>query len=179
MLIAVFVVLVALVLVLLGVAATRPPTFRIVRTIDVGVPPERVFPHVADFEKWRAWSPWEKKDPALERTLSGAPHGKGARYAWRGNKQVGEGSMEITEAAAPSRLTVRLDFTKPFEAHNVADFTFERHGEVTRVEWAMTGPASFGYKLMDVVLNFDRLVGRDFAEGLKNLKAVAEQQPPG
>ena len=174
MLIAVF-VLVALLVVLLGLAATRPNTFRITRTVDVGVPPERVFPHVADFEKWRAWSPYEKYDPAMTRTVSGATHGKGAVYEWTGNNKVGTGRMEITDATAPSRLTIKLDFMKPWEAHNVAEFTFERHGEVTRVEWAMTGPASFSHKLMGMLMNFDKMIGKDFAEGLENLKGVAEQ----
>ena len=50
---------------------------------------------------WGAWSPYEKKDPAMKRTLSGAASGKGAVYEWDGDSNVGKGRMEITDSAPP------------------------------------------------------------------------------
>ena len=107
-------------------AATRPDVFQVRRTATIQAPPEKIFPLINDFKSWTAWSPYEKKDPAMKRTYGAATAGKGATYAWDGDKNVGSGSMEIMDAPAPSRVTIKLDFKRPFEAHNVADFTLCR-----------------------------------------------------
>jgi uncharacterized protein YndB with AHSA1/START domain len=82
-------------------AVTKPDTFRIERSSVINAPPEKVFALINDFQQWRGWSPWENKDPNLKRTYSGAERGKGAVYAWEGNKNVGSGRMEILEANSP------------------------------------------------------------------------------
>jgi len=155
-------------------AATRPDSFRIERSASIQAPPEKIFPHVNDYRAWTAWSPWERIDPALKRSYSGPPSGKGAAYAWEGNKNVGSGSMEITESVAPSKIAMRLDFLKPFEAHNTTEFTFVPQGGATTVHWAMHGPSPFVSKLMGIFFNMDRMVGGQFEQGLANLKAIAE-----
>src|SRR5260370_39015297 len=98
----VVVILVVGVAALVGFAATRPDTFRIQRTANMKAPPEKVFPLINDFHQWTAWSPWEGLDPELKRTYSGPANGLGTIYEWEGNKQVGKGRMEFTEATPPS-----------------------------------------------------------------------------
>lgn len=171
-------VLVALAVAIIGVlvaASMKPDTFRIERSAVVTAAPEQVFAHVNDFAKWSDWSPWEKLDPAMQRTLSGAPSGVGAIYEWQGNKKVGTGRMEISHASAPSAITVQLHFMQPFEARNVAEFTMVPNGSGTRVTWAMSGANPFMFKVMKVFANMDDMVGRDFERGLANLKAVVER----
>jgi uncharacterized protein YndB with AHSA1/START domain len=172
--------IVALVLVLavgavLIYAATKPDTFRIQRAMGIKAPPEKIFALLNDFRRWTAWSPWEKLDPELKRTYSGAPSGPGAVYAWEGSRKVGAGRMEIIDAPPPSRVAIKLDFLRPFEAHNMAEFTLEPRGESTIVTWAMQGQNVFVGKVMSVFVDMDRMVGKDFETGLANLKAAAEQ----
>jgi len=175
--IAVLVVVVA-VAGLLIYAATRPDDFRVERSIAVKAPPDKVMALVGDLRGWTAWSPYEKKDPAMKRAYSGAAAGKGAAYEWDGNKEVGHGRMEILEAT-PSKVVIKLDFITPFEAHNIAEFTAQPQGDGkgdnTNVTWAMYGPSPFIAKVMQTVINMDRMVGKDFEAGLQNLKAVAEK----
>jgi uncharacterized protein YndB with AHSA1/START domain len=114
---------IVLIAALLIYAATRPDTFRLQRSIAINAPPEKVFPLINDFKRWVVWSPWEKMDPALKRTNSGAAQGQSAVYEWDGNNQVGQGRMEIMESVPSSRIMIKLDFLKPFEAHNTAEFT--------------------------------------------------------
>ena len=171
--IAVLVVVVA-VAGLLIYAATRPDDFRVERSIAVKAPPDKVMALVGDLRGWTAWSPYEKKDPGMKRSYSGAPAGKGAVYEWDGNNQVGHGRMEILEAT-PSKVVIKLDFITPFEAHNIAEFTARPQGDNTNVTWAMYGPSPFIAKVMQTVINMDRMVGKDFEAGLQNLKAVAEK----
>lgn len=163
------------IVVILAIAATKPATFTIRRTTDVDASPEAVFPLISDFRKWREWSPYEDKDPELKRTFSGAEAGTGAVYQWDGNKNVGTGRMEITDAA-PGKVIIKLDFMKPFEAHNVARFTMEPRGGSSRVTWEMTGPSPFMSKVMQVFMNFDKMIGTDFEKGLASLEAIAERK---
>jgi uncharacterized protein YndB with AHSA1/START domain len=156
-------------------AATKPDAFRIERSATINAPAEKIFAVLSDFHQWTNWSPWEHKDPALKRNFSGAERGKGAIYGWEGNKEVGTGRMEILEANTPSKLVIKLDFFKPFEAHNTAEFTMLPQGNATNVHWVMRGPAPFMSKLMGVFLNFDKLVGKDFEAGLANLKQLTEK----
>jgi uncharacterized protein YndB with AHSA1/START domain len=159
----------------LALAATKPDSFNVERTASIKAPPEKIFALVNDLHGWRAWSPYEKRDPQMKRTFSGAPSGKGAVYEWDGNKNVGKGRMEITEASAPSKIVIKLDFVSPLEGHNTAQFTMEPKGDATSVTWGMYGPAPFISKVMQVFVDLDRMIGKDFEEGLGNLRALAEK----
>jgi hypothetical protein len=168
------VIVVAIVVVLI-MAARRPDVFRVQRATVIKAPPEKIFPLINDFRNWGGWSPWEKMDPDLKRSYSGAPDGKGAIYAWVGNKKVGEGRMEITESVPASRVALNLDFIRPFEAHNTVVFALVPQGDGTGVSWTMQGSIPFMFKVMHVLMNMDRMVGKDFEAGLANLKALAEK----
>ena len=167
-------VLVVAVAGLLVYAATKPDDFRVQRSIAIKAPPDKVMALVGDLRGWTAWSPYEKKDPAMKRAYAGPAAGKGAAYEWDGNKQVGRGRMEILEVT-PSKVVIKLDFITPFEAHNIAEFTARPQGDNTNVTWAMYGPSPFIAKVIQTVINMDRMVGKDFEAGLQNLKAVAEK----
>jgi uncharacterized protein YndB with AHSA1/START domain len=159
----------------LAFAATRPDAFRVERAASIKAPPEKVFAILNDFQKWGAWSPWEKKDPAMKRTFGATTSGKGASYAWEGNKDVGKGSMEIAESSPPNRLTIKLDFIEPFEGHNIVDFALEPRGDSTNVTWAIHGPMPYISKVISLFCSMDAMIGKDFEAGLASLKALAEK----
>ena len=113
-------------------ASTRPDSFRVQRSVGIKAPPQKIFPLIDDLKAWAGWSPYEKKDPAMKRSFGPITAGKGATYEWEGNKNVGQGRMEILEATPPGKVLIKLDFLKPFEAHNMAEFTLEPKGDTTR-----------------------------------------------
>jgi uncharacterized protein YndB with AHSA1/START domain len=156
------------------VVATRPAAFHIERSIAVGAPPETAFAQVNDFHAWAAWSPWEKLDPTMKKTFEGAPSGAGAVYAWAGNGKAGEGRMTIDESETPSRVSIKLEFLKPFAATNTATFSFAPAPEGTKVTWAMDGHNGFVAKAFALFMNMDKMVGGDFERGLAGLKIAAE-----
>lgn len=156
-------------------AATRPDTFRIQRSTSIQAPPEQIFPLINDLHSMQTWSAWEKVDPAMKRTYSGADSGQGAMYAWEGNKDIGQGSMEITESIPPAKVTMRLDFIKPFAAHNMVEFTLEPDGDGTTVTQSMYGASPYISKLLGIFCSMDSMVGPKFEEGLANLKSIAEK----
>jgi len=169
------IVLVVAIVAVLIIAAAKPDRFSVQRAATINAPADKVFPLIADFHEWRKWSPWENRDPALKRTYSGAERGKGAIYAWEGNRNVGSGRMEILEANSPSLVKIQLDFLKPFEAHNIAEFTMLPQGNATQLNWLMHGPAPFMSKVMQVFMSFDRMIGKDFEAGLAKIKSVSEK----
>lgn len=169
------IVAIALLAALLLFAATRPDSFRVQRAASIKAPPEKIFAYINDLHSWPAWSPYEHKDPAMQRKLSGAASGTGAVYEWNGNREVGQGRMEITASSPPSRVTIQLDFIKPFEGHDIAEFTLQPQGDATTVTWALHGPSPYITKLMGLFFSMDAMIGRDFEAGLANLKAVAEK----
>lgn len=157
------------------IAATKPDSFRVQRSITINAPQQTVFELVNDYRNWGAWSPFENKDPAMKRTFSGPPSGKGAIYAWDGNSNIGKGSMLITEST-PARIDLNLDFEKPFEGHNKVVFTMESSGLTTDVTWRMDGPSTFLTKVIQVFCDMDAMIGADFEKGLAAMKAEAEKR---
>ena len=57
----------AIVVVFLVVVAMQPSDFKVERSATMRAPAPAAFAQVNDFQKWQAWSPWEKVDPALKR----------------------------------------------------------------------------------------------------------------
>lgn len=172
--IAVLVILVVIAGVLIY-ASTKPDTFRVERTVSIKAPPDKIFPLIVDLKSWTAWSPYEKKDPELKRSFGPITSGKGATYSWDGNKNVGQGSMEILDAS-PGKVVIKLDFVKPFEAHNTAEFIVQPKGDSSSLTWAIYGPSPIISKVMGLFMNMDTMIGKDFEAGLADLKALVEKK---
>ena len=156
-------------------AATKPDSFRVQRVVLINAPSDKVFPLINDIRAWTVWSPYEKKDPAMKRSYGAVTAGKGATYAWQGDKNVGQGSIEMVESG-PRKIVIKLDFLKPFEAHNMGEFLMEPKGDSTSVTWATYGPSPYISKVIGTFINIDDMIGRDFEKGLADLKAAAEKK---
>jgi carbon monoxide dehydrogenase subunit G len=171
------VILLVVVIALAGLflyAASQPDNFTVSRTLSINAAPEKIFPFLNDFTMWGRWSPYEKLDPAMRRTIAGASSGVGATYAWAGNGKVGAGDMLITASTPSSLVALDLNMRKPTRASNKVTFNLVPNGVGADVTWAMQGSSPFIAKLMGVVMNMDKMVGKQFEEGLANLKLVVE-----
>jgi uncharacterized protein YndB with AHSA1/START domain len=171
-------ILIALVVVVAGFAgfvALQPSHFKVERTATIAAPPANVFGHVNDLHQWQAWSPWAKLDPNAKIGFEGTPAGKGAALTWSGNDKVGEGRMVVTESQPNELVSIKVDFTRPFQGSNKSEFTFKPDGNKTAVTWSMSGHQKFFEKAMCIVMNGKKMIGDQLEEGLGNLKTVAEQ----
>ncbi|MFM2120078.1 MAG: hypothetical protein RL722_1546 [Pseudomonadota bacterium] len=173
--------LAGLILIVLVVAAFRPDHFEVRRSVLVRADPVRIYPYLADFHRWQAWSPWEHLDPAMKRTFEGPGEGRGAVYAWAGNDQVGQGRMEIRQADPPAtdklqaRLEIQLDFMEPMASRNTTVFDLKGGSDGTDVIWTMSGPAPYVTRLMTLFVSMDRMIGKDFEAGLLKLRTAVEK----
>jgi hypothetical protein len=111
----------------------------------------------------------------MKRTYSGAERGVGAIYAWDGNKQIGAGRQELVTVTPHSRIEGKIDFFRPFEAHNRIEFLLRPAGSGTNVTWAIYGPMPFMSKIMSVFFSMDKMIGGEFEKGLVQLKALVEK----
>ena len=153
----------------------RPDEFTVSRSVKISAPPEKVFPHVNDLHQFQEWSPWAKLDPAAKNCFSGSYAGAGAAMAWDGNKKVGAGKMTITDSKPDEIIRFKLEFLRPFQATNVAEFNFKSEAGQTVVTWTMTGKSNFVFKIFSLFVKCDDMVGKDFEKGLAALKTVAEK----
>lgn len=167
--------IVAVVVIIVGLALAQPNSFEVSRTIVIKAPAEKIYPLISDFHQWPTWSPWENLDPNMKRTFTGAASGAGAVYSWEGNDAVGAGRMEIIGAQPPSKIDIKLDFLKPIASQNTTVFALQPEGEGTKVVWTMSGPSSFMTKLMGVFVSMDKMIGPDFEKGLATMKTAAEK----
>lgn len=170
-----FLIIVLLAVFVLWLASRKPDTFQVKRAIQINAQSERIFALINDLRSFRTWSPWEEKDPSMSARHSGETVGVGSIFEWEGDKKVGKGRMEIIESTPNSIIKVKLDFLKPFEAHNTVEFQLEAEENTTNVSWVMYGPSPFMSKLMSVFVSMDKMVGPDFEYGLTRLKKAAEQ----
>jgi len=167
--------LAVIVLLLIVVIAGRPDEFVVSRSTAISAPPEEVFPRVNELRKWEDWSPWAKLDPNAKSTFEGTPAGVGAVMSWDGNKKVGAGRMTIVESQPNDRLRIQIEFLRPFQATNMAEFQFKAESAQTLVTWSMMGKNNFFFKAFSLFMNCDDMAGKDFEKGLASLKAVAEK----
>jgi len=156
------------------VAAMQPNEVKVTRSTVIAAPPEKVFEQVNDFKNWPNWSPWEKLDPEMKKTISPSSSGKGASYHWVGNDQVGEGRMTIAESHPSGHIKIDLEFIKPWEQKSVTDFSFKPEGDKTNVTWTMSMQNNFIGKAFGLLMDMDKMLGSDFEKGLAQMKSVAE-----
>ena len=154
--------------------ATRPSAYRVARTATMAAPPAAPFAEVNDFHRWAAWSPFAKMDPAMTQTYDGPAAGTGARYAWAGNGQVGEGRMTIVDSRPGDVVRIALEFLKPMPGTATAEFTFKPVGDQTAVTWSMAGESNFVAKAIGVFVSMDQMIGAEFEKGLADMKSIVE-----
>lgn len=167
-------ILVLLVLLLLY-AATKPSALRVQRSITINAAPDKFFALINDFHNWSKWAPQDRQDSTMTRTFNGPSGGVGATSEWISTGSAGQGRMSITESVPNRRVQVQVDFRKPFKTHNTNIFELERAGNSTTVTWTLETTNPYFMKLLTVFLNMERMFGRHFEIGLRNLKSVAEE----
>jgi hypothetical protein len=165
----------AVVAVLALVIATRPAAFRVQRTAVIAAPAGVVFAQLDDLHRWGRWNPFERSDPTIRLTFSGAPSGVGASYHFVGEK-MGEGRMTLAEVRPNERVAVRGEFIKPFAGTHDIEFTLKPAAGGVAVTWAISGRNRFVGKAISLFIGTDRMIGGPFEQGLADLKRVAEDE---
>lgn len=169
------VLLVCLIVSFCVAVSLQPGVFSVQRSTTIAAPPAVVFPLVDDLQAWDSWSPWKKLDPNPRTTISTPSSGQGATFSWSGNDQIGEGKLTILASRPDELVEVEQEFVKPFAGTARMIFTFAPQDGGTHVTWKMEGTNNFLGKAMCLFMDMDATLGPSFADGLANIKTVAEK----
>jgi len=158
----------------LVVAARRSGAFRVERSVRIAAPPERIESLIADLRRFNDWNPFAKDKP-VQITYTGPARGVGAGYDFDGSSASGRGQLVIVDAS-PGKVKMRLAMVAPIRCENELEFLLAPGAGGTEVTWAMHGISPFIAKLMGLLVDTDRMVGREMETGLAALKAQAESK---
>lgn len=170
-----FIVLAAVLLILIGFLL--PQEIAVVRTTKIEAPAAKIFPHINDFRKFQAWSPWAKIDPeGTKVTYEGPDSGVGHKVIWSSdNHEVGKGSQEIVESVADGHVKTLLDFREHGKANAVVRLTPDGSG--TTVSWGFTSDLGANPIARWMGLMIGPMVGEKYDEGLASLKTIIQSLP--
>ena len=175
MYIALYIVL-GLIFVIAILILAAPKKYHVFRSIHIAAPKKVVFEYLKYLKKQEEWSPWAKKDPHMNRKFMGIDGEVGAINYWNGNKEVGEGEQEITMIVEGERIEGELRFFKPFNSKSDCYMTAEAISDTeTKVTWGFSGKNEFPMSIFSVFVSMDKMVGKDFEEGLAALKSITEK----
>ena len=166
-----------IVVILLIAAALMKDEYSIEKEIVINKPKQEVFNYIKLLKNQVNYNKWTMMDPNAKREFRGTDGTAGFVFAWDStNKQVGKGEQEIKKISDGERIDFGLRFIKPFEGNaNASMITESSAGNQTRVKWIFDGLRNYPMKIMHLVLNLKKMLGRDLQTSLDNLKAVLEK----
>jgi uncharacterized protein YndB with AHSA1/START domain len=154
---------------------TLSSSYKVERSIDINAPMETVYPLVYDPKAWARWSVWNRRDPGMAVTYSGAPAGVGAKWSWQ-SKSEGSGSMEFTGAEFNKSVVYKVSFAA-FDAAMSGRMAFSPTAKGVRVTWIAEGDVGSNPLMRYFAMAMEGIQGPDFDGGLANLKQLAEKSP--
>ena len=167
--------LLAIVAAFMVVVMMRPGNYHVERAVRINAPAEIVWAQISDFERWKAWNPWQKADPDQIVTVSGNAGAVGHSSHWKGEK-TGEGTMTISEATPPDRLVIDLEFNEPMQSQAKTALYVVPQGDAVEVTWSIDGENDFMGKFFGLVMGMEDMIGSAYEEGLADLKRIAEEK---
>lgn len=168
-------VLFALLLLFVVLGLIAPKEFHVERSTTINAAATDIFPHVKHFAQQKDWSPWARRDPALEQKLEGTDGTVGAKMSWDTEKS-GAGQQVVTEIVENETMKTDLTFTKPFESASKTFINLKENGDATDVTWGFYGTHGFVESIFMYFMDLDASVGKDYAEGLGFLKEIVEEE---
>ncbi len=167
--------IIALVLI---IAAFSKKDFAVERTTTVNKPLPETYDFLTSLQKQDQWSKWTQLDPNMKKTYIGTDKTVGFISRWESqHKQVGEGEQEIRKLVPNERIENELRFMKPMRSVANAYFTVKEAGEnQTAVAWGFTSTTPWPFNAFMLFFNMENAVGKDFEEGLSNMKKMVEAE---
>lgn len=169
-------VILTMVVITLVVAIFVPRDYHLERSVTINATPDNVWPLVSSFSGQNKWSPFIKKDPAVRITYKGRDGTIGSEYLWEGNDDVGKGKQIMTRLEPVTYVGTRLIFLEPVESEAEAFIRLESVAGGTRAIWGFNSSFPYPTNAMMLFMNLEEMVGKDYEEGLVNLKRLAEQR---
>ena len=166
-----------LVLLVLIAALFVKKEYAVEREITINKSKPEVYSYILLLKNQNNYSVWATIDPAMKKEFRGTDGTVGFVSAWESeDKNVGKGEQEITKISDGNRIDYEIRFTKPFKAINPAYMITESLSEnQTKVKWGFSGKMNYPMNLMMLFMDMEKMIGKDFENGLKKLKEILEK----
>jgi effector-binding domain-containing protein len=144
--------------------------------VFIDAPPSVVFSQVNGLRHFNDWSPWVAVMPDAEYTFEGPDFGVGSTIRWSSTGPRPESGRQTIVASTPYE---RVDAEIGFDGRDTSQIAYllEPENGGTHLTWSFD--TDFGINLLGRFrgLLLDRQLGPLFAQGLTNLKRIAEELP--
>jgi len=153
-------------------------SYKVEKSIVVHAPKDSVFNYIKHLKNQNDYSVWSKMDPNWKTSFSGEDGTVGFVSAWESEvKNVGSGSQTITKIVEGDSMITKLKFIKPFKAENDTYLSVSAIDATnTKVSWAFSGSFPYPMNIMKLVFNLEKAIGKDFQQGLENMKTIIEKK---
>lgn len=149
--------------------------YQIERDAMIKAPLEEVYAQIGDLKNWQNWSPWKKRDPAMELIFNGdKTKDVGDSYSWK-SADSGNGTLTITEKSSPTLLAYKIQF-EGWDGTPTGELQLVQMQESVRVVWTMRGHRGFVDKIFWTVMHIEDSIKKDFDDGLLFLKEMLEKK---
>jgi len=156
------------------VALFVPKHFLFKKTISINAPIDSVWANVNSLSALDNWSPWNDLDPNMKKVMSGVDGTIGAMQSWESDI-VGSGSQTISRIEKPQLFETELNFTEPNESNGKAYVKLMPEGASTNATWGMTGTIPYPFNIMNLFMDMEKNMGKDWDNGLSKLKMLSEK----
>jgi hypothetical protein len=172
--IVIFLVFVLVVIALLSIIL--PTNQKVKRSITINASPVEVFEQIALLRNFNSWSVWATIDSTVIYNYAGTDGTVGASASWKGHPALsGEGEMRIIAIKPGEQVEHEFKFISPRDGKAHSILKASQQGSQTVVNWEFSMSTPRPWNVFNLIYSMDRQMGKDFEDGLKKLKAIAEK----
>jgi hypothetical protein len=169
-------IIIALIVLFLIIALFVKKEYLVERSVTINQSNQQVFSYIKQIKNQDKYSVWNQIDPSMQKTYTGTDGAIGFMYAWdSNNKKAGKGEQQITAIKEGERIETEIHFIRPFEGRSLAYInTMPVTPAQTNVKWGVSGKMNYPMNAMLLFMNMEKMMGKDLADGLNNLKGILE-----
>lgn len=169
-------VVIAIAMILMLILPTKQ---HVERFIIINAPKTEVYQYLSKLENFNKWSAWNRNDSSLRNTITGTDGTIGAVNTWNGDPAIsGEGEMKISSLDIDKEIKHEIKFLKPTEMNAKSEFDLDEINGQTRVTWQFDLATPRPWNIFNLFTSMNKRMGKDFEEGLRNVKTAIEKAKP-
>lgn len=162
------------IVIVLVLGLIEPKDVTITRSTVINAPKAVVFEQIVKFKNWPHWSPWYEMEPTVQMEYFGTDGEPGSGYKWKGDaKKTGEGEM-TNKGVTADEMNFGVHFIKPMDGKGDGTFTVTDTAGGTKVTWKLVSHMKYPFNALQLFMNMDKMVGKDFERGLQLMKQYCE-----
>ncbi len=172
----VFYIIIAIITFFAFLHAWAKKDYDVSRTVVINNSREDIFNFVRKLRNQPHWIPYFKRDPDAVKKYKGEDGKLGASFYWKGNSKAGEGIQRIVKTKYGRILETKILFVKPIKVNALTYIGVkEIEPEKTKMVWGVRGHLGFPLTIISLIYSPEKALGKDFEQGLKNLKHIMEE----